>query len=143
MSYLTTEQTILTRMATIEARQETDHVRIKEIKTATAPMQELVVTVKHLTSQLVRQNDSMDKFVESFRDSAKTQGERLGDTEKIVARLAIVIEKQNKRIEDIEDKMEEAQSRKGKLGENILEKVVMVITAALVGYMLVQIGLIQ
>jgi membrane-bound ClpP family serine protease len=136
-----TIQTILTDIATIKARQETDHGKIKEIKTITSPIHELVVSVKHLTQQMERQNSNMDKFVQSSKDSTKAQGERLGEVEKTNERLSLLLEKQDKRIEELETKITMIQAKGGKRWESVLEKVIMVITAAIIGYILVQIGI--
>ena len=134
-------QEMMQEIAAIKTKQNNDHVRIEENKTLATQIHKVSVNLEHLTDQLKGQNERMDKLIDTYDARLKSQGERIGKLETIAETQSLILEKFQKRLETLENDVEEIKTKGAKRWEGIVEKVIFFIVGAVLMFLAAQIGL--
>ena len=134
-------QTILQDIATIKARQKTDHDRIEENKFLATQIHKLAANLEHLTHQLKGQNERVDRLVDSFEDQLKTQGLRIGKLETTMQTQTIISEKLLEQMDKLETDTEDLKMKGSRRWDGIVEKGLCVVIGAILMYFLYRFGM--
>ena len=136
-----TQQQMLQDITVIKTKQNTDHNRIEENKALATQIHKLAANLEHLTEQLRGQNERVDKLVDSLEARLKSQGERIGDLERTSETRAILLDKYAKRMETLEKHAEETKTKGARKWDAVVEKIILVVIAAVMGAVLYGVGL--
>jgi uncharacterized membrane protein YjjP (DUF1212 family) len=106
------------------------HKRIDENDQITAGIHELAKNVATMATEIKLLTDRMDKSIERIEQGQKTQGERIGNIERVL----LAIDRDEKTLEQHETRLDAIEKEPATAWKNLKWVIVVAIATAIVGF---------